>query len=208
MSRPSVMRDSFSARANSAGMSGCAAWSISRSASLASISPSPPASLSAAPSDPHAKRASAARSSAFCSGSNRLSSASRSGSFNGRWFSLWHRERIVGKSRPGLFDNTSSMAREGGSSSSFNSAFAAASFMSSAVSTTATRQPPAPDVMPKKPESRRTSLTESTFISLPVSGSTPRLRTSKPGCEPAATCREVGSFAGTLRSAGPWSLAP
>ncbi len=39
--------------------------------------------------------------------------------------------------------------------------------MSSAVSMIATRQPPAPDVMPKKEESFRISSTDRTFISLP-----------------------------------------
>ena len=79
------------------------------------------------------------------------------------------------------------MARDGGSSSILSSALAASSFMSSAVSMMATRQPPAPDVMPKKPASRRISLTDRTFISLPVSGLRPRLRTSRPGCDAAAT---------------------
>ena len=73
-------------------------------------------------------------------------------------------------SRPGVLDSSSSMARPGGSSSILSSALAALSFMSSAVSTMATRQPPAPDVMPKKSASLRISSTDSTVISLPVLG--------------------------------------
>src|ERR1700688_864733 len=75
---------------------------------------------------------------------------------------------MVGSNRPGALASSIKPAREGGSSRSLRSALAAFSFMSSAVSTIATRQPPAPELMPKKPPSRRTSSTEITVISYPV----------------------------------------
>jgi plasmid stabilization system protein ParE len=64
--------------------------------------------------------------------------------------------------------------RAGGSSSALSKALAACGFISSAVSTMATRHPPAPDVMPKKPASFRISSTPRTVIGFPVLGLMPR----------------------------------
>ena len=196
------MRASRSDNAAMATKSGAAARSIRFEASLARVIPSPPARRSAAPSEPPASFTSASRSSLLASGRSDASSDAISASLSGRSVRRWQRERMVGKSRPGVLESSSSMARDGGSSSNFKSALAALSFMSSALSTITTRQPPAPLVMPKKPLRRLISSTPSTVISLP-SLLTPRLSTNKPGCEPALTCTAAGSLAGTLRSSGP-----
>ena len=119
---------------------------------------SPVASVNAAPIEPPESRASDARSAALgsgrCIGKRVFHAPFRpaaadpaAGSASGWW----------AKAGPACWTAAAAWRRDGGSSSILSSALAALSFMSSAVSTMATRQPPAPDVMPKKSASLRIS---------------------------------------------------
>ena len=85
------------------------------------------------------------------------------------------------------------MARAGGSSSTFRMALAADGFMSSAPSTTTTRQPPSAGVRLMKPPIFRASSTMIWVRWRPVFSLTPSSMVSRSACEPAATRRNTGS---------------
>jgi methionyl-tRNA synthetase len=71
---------------------------------------------------------------------------------------------MVGNRRPGRWDTKRRIVFSGGSSKFFRSALAALAFISSALSTMATRQPPSPAVVPKKLLSLRMTSTVSSVL--------------------------------------------
>jgi len=105
--------------------------------------------------DPSATAAKRAASSAPKSEHRAAISAATASTGGGRRVRRRQRERMVGSKLPGLCDTSRTNAWGGGSSSTFKSALAALRFMSSAQSTTTTRQAPSPAVLLRKPLTAR-----------------------------------------------------
>src|SRR5579859_640045 len=109
---------------------------------------------------------------------------------------------MVGSSRPGAWQTSSSRAPLGGSSRTFSRALAALRFISSALSMTTIRQPPSAEVRRRKFETSRTSSTTISpriFLRL---GSQPRSTVRRSAWPPAEMRRATGWDGSTRRSVG------